>query len=301
MSQYLQGTTAFIRIVRMLLVCFINMSTYAAAITTSLDAGGNRSTNAHYAMDGSFGSFSGISSSQSSIVISRSGYVGQLYDVQEIRLNALSPAFNEGITNQLLATAIMDDATVLPLPNGDVIWSVINGPVASISANGLALATNVYQDSPATVEAHYQSKVSRLTLSILNAGTDDFGLYASDGVDDSWQVRYFGLSNTNALSLSDPDGDGASNFQEYLADTDPTNALSFFQIQSISKNDGYRIYFRSSSNRKYTLYCSTNLLDGKWTPVTSLTAIRGNDNVIYFSDYSPDSNPCFYRIRVSLP
>jgi hypothetical protein len=50
----------------------------------------------------------------------------------------------------------------------------------------------------------------------------------------AWQVQYFG-STTNAAAdpNADPDGDGVSNMQEFLAGTDPTNSVSSFRITSI--------------------------------------------------------------------
>ncbi|HTS19276.1 MAG TPA: LamG-like jellyroll fold domain-containing protein [Verrucomicrobiae bacterium] len=46
----------------------------------------------------------------------------------------------------------------------------------------------------------------------------------NDGIPDWWRVKYFGATTTNEHSCAscDPDGDGYSNLQEYLAGTDPT-------------------------------------------------------------------------------
>lgn len=57
-----------------------------------------------------------------------------------------------------------------------------------------------------------------------------------DGILDSWRLQYFvGGIPTNASSCAacDPDGDGKSNLQEFLAGTDPTNNASAFRITSI--------------------------------------------------------------------
>jgi beta-glucanase (GH16 family) len=54
-----------------------------------------------------------------------------------------------------------------------------------------------------------------------------------DGIPNGWKQQY-GLDPFNpALSGADPDGDGMSNLQEYLAGTDPTNSASYFHILSI--------------------------------------------------------------------
>jgi endoglucanase len=51
-----------------------------------------------------------------------------------------------------------------------------------------------------------------------------------------WQVQYFplGVTDPNAAAGADPDGDGMSNLQEFLAGTDPTNGASYLHITSIS-------------------------------------------------------------------
>jgi PKD repeat protein len=50
----------------------------------------------------------------------------------------------------------------------------------------------------------------------------------------AWQIQYFGsTTNPAAAANTDPDGDGLSNLQEFLAGTDPTNGASGFRIVSI--------------------------------------------------------------------
>ncbi len=53
-----------------------------------------------------------------------------------------------------------------------------------------------------------------------------------DGIPDSWELQYFGSAN-NCVPGADPDGDGMSNLFEYLADTNPTNALSVLRLSRI--------------------------------------------------------------------
>src|SRR5207249_3652446 len=48
----------------------------------------------------------------------------------------------------------------------------------------------------------------------------------SDGIPDNWETVYSLNATSGADRDLDSDGDGMSNLQEYLAGTDPTNALS---------------------------------------------------------------------------
>jgi len=50
----------------------------------------------------------------------------------------------------------------------------------------------------------------------------------------AWQLKYFGCTNCAlAAASADPDGDGMSNTNEFLAGTVPTNSASYFHITSI--------------------------------------------------------------------
>src|ERR1043165_2133065 len=65
----------------------------------------------------------------------------------------------------------------------------------------------------------------RLTgLTLLNADTD------GDGIPDSWEALDGLNKNNPADAALDPDGDGASNLNEFRAGTVPTNPASVFRI-----------------------------------------------------------------------
>ncbi|MCX6902994.1 MAG: hypothetical protein NTW03_05870 [Verrucomicrobia bacterium] len=276
----------------------------AACTSSMLDAGGKRVGSASYMMDGSLGSLGGMAVAASPQVVARNGYVGQLYDVQSLALSASPPNVNEAATSQLAAKAILDDFTCLSLSVTSVAWSVAGGPIASINASGLASASNVYQDTPATVRADYQSKFGTLSLTVLNVNNDDFGIYAHDGIDDAWQVRYFGVGNTNAGPTADPDGDYQNNLFEYAADTVPTNSFSRFQL-SIAPVTGHPAWMNLTfspclSNRTYAVLFNTNLSLGGFS---SLASIRSSSNAaqVTFTDKGATNAARFYRVGITFP
>jgi YD repeat-containing protein len=142
----------------------------------------------------------------------------------------------------------------------------------------------------------------------------------ADGLADLMELRYFGhlgetgagdpdtdgLSNSNELAfgsspvLKNTDGDPQDDYAEWIADTNPTNAASYFQLTSIVGTPPVRVYFQGSSNRVYTLRFATNLLPGGWTNVPGQARIPGSGT----SGYLTDTNSApqrFYRVRVELP
>ena len=169
--------------------------------TDTADAGGKRTTSASYTNDGSAGAVTGLSTVAAPAGTAKSGYIGQLYDVTGLTLTAATVNVNETATLQLAAWQALDDATLLAVPAASVAWSVQSGPLTGISSGGLVAAGTVYQNTNATAQGSYQSFLDTLTLTVLNVNTDDFGLYAGDGLADDWQVLYFGVNNPNAAPL----------------------------------------------------------------------------------------------------
>jgi hypothetical protein len=77
-----------------------------------------------------------------------------------------------------------------------------------------------------------------------------------DGISNGWKLQYgFNVCDTNVDS-ADPDGDGATNLQEYLAGTDPTNAASAFRITLITRQgNNVRVTWMTAGGR-------TNVVQG---------------------------------------
>jgi len=125
-----------------------------------------------------------------------------------------------------------------------------------------------------------------------------------DGISDAWRLKYFGsATTTNATSCAagDPDTDGTSNYNEYVADTNPTNALSYFRIESITSEPSPTVSFTSSASRVYHLYYRTNLSSGSWTNVPTQTDVTGNGGTATLTDPSATDTERFYRLGVRVP
>ena len=91
-----------------------------------------------------------------------------------------------------------------------------------------------------------QAGITRRTLDDTNG----------DGLPDTWQIQYFGsISSPQASPGADPDGDGFSNLQEYLAGTDPTDAHSYLRLDSIQIDQTQAVIrFTAMAGRTYSLF-----------------------------------------------
>ena len=161
----------------------------------------------------------------------KGNFVGQLYDPVAIEVSGTPTSINETATTQLAASAVMDDDTTLLLDPNDLTWSVMAGPFSGITTGGLASSTNVFQNEVGMLRGTWQMLEDIENISVLNVGNDDFGSYAGDGLDDDWQVGFFGLDNPDAAPGEDPDGDDQDNQFENLAGVDPTDANSKFDVR----------------------------------------------------------------------
>jgi len=119
-----------------------------------------------------------------------------------------------------------------------------------------------------------------------------------DGVPDWWYHGY-GLNPTGTMvTTDDDDSDSFDNEQEWITDTDPTNAASYFHVSAVSNNSPVSVHFDSSSNRQYYLQGSTTVITGNWLQITGKTGQGGADAL---QDTNKPPQGPFYRLGVELP
>jgi len=280
---------------------------FAASVNSpsTIDDGGLRTTSASYTMDSSVGGIGGISSASADTA--KDGYIGQLTEVTSITATALPSPVSEFSNSQLSATATLDDATVDALSGADVTWSSsgIPYPLRSIDATGLAMATNVYANTSATINGYYLGGATSTVLAVLDTFPDDYGSYAGDGIPDSWQAQYFGLNNAKAAPNADADGTGQNNLFKYIAGLDPTNPASIFvlKIAVVAGLPSQKklIYNPIATGRTYTLQFRTNLVTGAWATLTGITGPVTNITQATVTDTGATTASKFYRMDISLP
>jgi hypothetical protein len=115
---------------------------------------------------------------------------------------------------------------------------------------------------------------------------------------DEWKIAFFGsLTNSQAGDNVDADGDGALNWQEYLAGTNPTNALSCLKFSSASLNTngvrGVAINWLTAPGKTYLLQSSAALNGAHWTAINTNSG-DGNEYQINVTNISGAAR--FYQI-----
>ncbi len=135
----------------------------------------------------------------------------------------------------------------------------------------------------------------------LDTGDDD-----GDGIPNYWEVFYFGGS-TAADANADPDGDGRTNLEEYIAMTNPLDPGSRLRIEAMELEDVdgsgvARVHFSSHMARVYSLQTAdTPMTPEDWrTAVPGRRGIEGADAFAHRNDI-PGRVSGMYRLTVRLP
>lgn len=129
------------------------------------------------------------------------------------------------------------------------------------------------------------------------------------GTTESWLEAYDLTNGTpEEIELADYDGDGAFNWQEYIAGTDPTNRNDYFGINISYSNGVPVIYFVTkdatseyygSLLRWYALECINDFSNTNWLHMPGYTNMPSSVNSVRYTN-SVQTNRVFYRARTWL-
>jgi hypothetical protein len=121
-----------------------------------------------------------------------------------------------------------------------------------------------------------------------------------NGLNDDWEIQYFGYLGVDPTA--DPDGDGMTNYQEYLAGTNPTNPASCLRItgRALTGNSAV-VTWTTVGGKSYAVQASTEV-NGGFADFSPVIAVPGTgEAVTNFVDvnaltYWPAR---FYRVRLA--
>ena len=96
----------------------------------------------------------------------------------------------------------------------------------------------------------------------------------TDNLPDAWEIQYFGgINAVNGGEADDFDGDGISNYDEWLAGTDPSNATDLLELKPV-----FGVSWTSVRDRSYEIDYS----DNNWkTFITSETLLGGGGPMVW--------------------
>jgi hypothetical protein len=137
-------------------------------------------------------------------------------------------------------------------------------------------------------------------------GADDLD---RDLLPDVWEDAYLSdvSDPSDASGTADPDGDGMSNLEEYIAGTDPLNEAACLALEARLDSGQIEVAWDAlpvtgpgyaGLARHYALQARTHD-SGQWLTVSGYDDIVGAGQPEVYA-LPPDAEPAFYRVRVWL-
>jgi len=161
---------------------------------------------------------------------------------------------------------------------------------------GSATSFNWTVPGPATVRGCLRMRLTEfgtwkesplLEVNVSNSDTD------GDGMPNTWETAN-GLSPTVSNATQDADGDGVSNLDEYLADTDPQNASDYLRVVNLDlPGNIWQLSFPTKVGKTYYVQRAVPI-DGTWGNVAA--GIVGTGGVVQQNVSGPDK--AYFRIGV---
>ena len=212
---------------------------------------------------------------------------------------------------------MLDDVGIIGVAGGGTIVVSKNlgqgtftliGLISGSSTAPLITITNA-PPGPYTVQfsdvAFYQTPLDQSNTltnggTVMFTGNYDFIDANRNGISDSWEKYYFGSATTNRTQFTDTDGDGMSDYAEFIAGTNPTNAASklVFLSATLQTNKLIQLQWAAIPGRLYQVEAASvlSLQVASWAPVSDWIQASGSPMSYAATNASQGSR--FYRVQV---
>jgi len=248
-------------------------------------------------------------------VVARQGANSFVFYPQQLLVEAQPSVINEAGVEpaastraQLGAVVTFDDDTTATLSGVEVTWTAppADYPIASISAEGVAQADVVFEDTEAEFLGQYAGLSATNFLTVRNLLDDNYRQWAGDTFDDAWQIEQgmSGAVNPDALN------NGSPNWLLYALGLNPEQPAPAVLIQSGLQDRFLTItYTRNTFARDY-VFAPQETGNLRTTPFADLV-----NPVVTTNNISPSleaitvrgslpvnlTNRQFLRLRVDRP
>ncbi|MCX6928721.1 MAG: thrombospondin type 3 repeat-containing protein [Verrucomicrobia bacterium] len=223
-----------------------------------------------------------------------------------------SPALTSPI--QFTPNAALGAPTISSsIGEGNYAATWLNSTIAGLTGNATlgTLTVSVPGNAPSTAAyaVHFDhasaspngiASFAKQTLTGLILLSDRSSSIYGDGIPDSWRLRYFGtVNNVLSQATADADGDGASNWQEYVAGTDPTDLSSILRVSTAQNGAQHTqdcvVRWPSVAGKRYVIERSTSVFSPNWIPISTNT---GSGSDMEYHDTASGAVR-FFRVQVT--
>lgn len=132
------------------------------------------------------------------------------------------------------------------------------------------------------------------TSALLTIVEDD---HDGDGMPDDWENHY-GLDDDIPAPDGRSDSDPFTDFEEYIAGTDPSDGDSFLRLEAVTGPGDFGLSFDSIEGREYRVEWTESLVEPVWQELVD--EVPGSGETMAITDPVPDSSR-YYRLQASLP